>query len=111
MSVTTGPQLTVERLIGRGARFEDIEEYIETLPLPSEQLGALWLLAWTEATDPATRRRIVADLLSEPRDRPDEARTATAPGASARSRLEQRRVAFPGHHRAGSKRLGWRRRG
>jgi hypothetical protein len=109
--VTTGPQLTVEGLIGQGARFEDIEEYIETLRLPSEQLGALWLLAWAEATDPATRRRVVADLLCEPRDRPGGARTPTAPGASARSRLEQRRVVFPRHHRAGSKRSGWQRRG
>jgi hypothetical protein len=116
--VTSGPQLTVEGLISQGASFEDIEEYIETLALPSEQLGALWLLAWAEATDAATRRRVVADLLFEPRDRPDGARTATAPGASeqspcasARSRFEGPRSVFPTHHRAGSKRSGWQRRG
>jgi hypothetical protein len=93
--VTTGPQLTVEGLIGQGARFEDIEKYIQALPLPSEQLGALWLLAWAEATDPATRRRVVAELLAAPRDRPAGARAPTAPGASMR----------------GSKRSGRQRRG
>jgi hypothetical protein len=69
-AVTTWAQLTVEGLIGQGAPFESIEEYTETLPLPSEQLGALWLLAWAEATDPATRRLVVAELLGAPRDRP-----------------------------------------
>jgi hypothetical protein len=109
--VTTGPQLTVEGLIGQGAPFEDIEEYIATLPLPSEQLGALWLLAWAEATDFATRRRVVADALAAPRDRSGGPGAPTARGASARSRPEQRRVVFPRHHRAGSKRSGWQRRG
>ena len=37
-----------------------IQDYINTLTLPGEQLSALWLLAWARrATDPATRRRVV----------------------------------------------------
>ena len=62
--MTTGAQGTLERMIGEGTPFEDIEQYIETLALPSEQLGALWLLAWAEATDPLTRRRVVAEALT-----------------------------------------------
>jgi hypothetical protein len=97
--MTNDPLVTVEGLIGQGAPFEEIERYIETLPLPSEQLGALWLLAWAEATDPATRRRVVAELLAAPMDHPAGARAPTAPGASVPSRLEQRRVAFPKQRR------------
>jgi hypothetical protein len=102
----TGAQLAVEGLIGRGAPFEEIERYIETLALPSEQLGALWLLAWAEATDPVTRRRVVADAFAEPGDR-----LGRQPAASAtRSRPEERQIIFLRHPRPGSKRGGLHRR-
>jgi hypothetical protein len=51
-------------MIRNGIAFEHIEDYINGLTLPTEQLGALWLLAWAEATDRATRRRIVAQALA-----------------------------------------------
>jgi hypothetical protein len=78
--MTTGAQDTVERMISEGSRFQDIERYIETLPLPSEQLGALWLLAWAEATDPLMRRQIVAEALAG-----DDHLPAPLPGAAASS--------------------------
>ena len=48
--MTTGAQGTVERMIGEGTPFEDIEQYIETLALPSEQLSALTADDATDAT-------------------------------------------------------------
>lgn len=51
-------------MIDRGAPFDRIEAYIETLPLPHVQLSALWLLAWAESTDAPTRRRIVAETIA-----------------------------------------------
>jgi hypothetical protein len=54
----------VDTMIAIGVPFEYIEDYINALPLGSAQLGALWLLAWAEATDPSTRRRIVAQTLA-----------------------------------------------
>ena len=54
----------VNTMIDRGAAFGRIEDYINTLALPSEQLSALWLLAWAEAADPATRRQVVEETLS-----------------------------------------------
>jgi hypothetical protein len=53
----------VNAMIEQGAPFDHIEEYINGLVLPEEQLGALWLLAWAEAADPAIRRRVVAETL------------------------------------------------
>jgi hypothetical protein len=53
----------VNAMIDRGAAFDRIEDYINTLALPSEQLSALWLLAWAEAADGATRRQVVAQTL------------------------------------------------
>jgi hypothetical protein len=41
----------VNTMIDRGAAFDQIEDYIDTLVLPGEQLSALWLLAWAEAAD------------------------------------------------------------
>ncbi len=49
----------VNTMIDQGAAFDQIEDYINTLALPGEQLSALWLLAWAEAADPATRRQVV----------------------------------------------------
>jgi hypothetical protein len=62
--MTTDPQRAVETLIEQGAPFDHIEDYINALPLPTEQRSALWLLAWAEATIPATRRRVVAEALA-----------------------------------------------
>jgi hypothetical protein len=62
--MTNRAQDTVERMISQGAPFEDIERYIETLSLPSGALGALWLLAWAEATDPLMRRQVVQEALA-----------------------------------------------
>ncbi len=91
--MTTGAQGTLERMIGEGTPFEDIEQYIETLALPSEQLGALWLLAWAEATDPLTRRRVVAEALTVFEGLP-ESSLAVAPSASARAPHDERRLVF-----------------
>jgi hypothetical protein len=91
--MSAGAQGTVERMIREGARFEDIEQFIETLALPSEQLGALWLLAWAEATDPLTRRRVVAEALTDSESLP-ESSLAVAPSASARAPHDERRLVF-----------------
>jgi hypothetical protein len=53
----------VNSMIGEGRPFAEIEDYINALRLPSEQLGALWLLAWTEATDPLTRSQLIAETI------------------------------------------------
>ena len=57
----------VNTMIERGTTFDRIEDYINTLALPSEQLSALWLLAWAEAADPETRRHVVAETLAAAR--------------------------------------------
>jgi hypothetical protein len=60
----TDEQRAVNSMILEGHSFDEIEDYINALTLPSAHLGALWLLAWTEATDPQTRSRLVADTIS-----------------------------------------------
>jgi hypothetical protein len=57
----------VNTMIDRGVAFDQIEDYINTLALPGEQLSALWLLAWAEAADPATRRLAVEETLGSAR--------------------------------------------
>jgi hypothetical protein len=96
----SGAQLAVEGLIGRGAPFEDIERYIETLALPSGQLGALWLLAWAEATDSVMRRRVVAEAFTAPSDPLGRQPAATS----------TRRIISLRHRRPDSKRGRRRRR-
>jgi hypothetical protein len=64
----TDEHRAVNSMIGEGRSFVEIEDYINALPLPSAQLGALWLLAWTEATDPQTRNRLIADTIAGLRD-------------------------------------------
>ena len=59
----------VNTMIDRGAAFDQIEDYIDTLALPGQQLTALWLGAWAEATDPATRRQVVEEILVAPGSR------------------------------------------
>ncbi len=65
--ILTDEHQAVNTMIDRGAAFDRIEDYINTLTLPGEQLSALWLLAWAEATDPATRRRVVEETLASVR--------------------------------------------
>jgi hypothetical protein len=60
----TDEQRAVHLMILKGQSFDEIEDYISALTLPSAHLGALWLLAWTETTDPQTRSRLVADTIS-----------------------------------------------
>jgi hypothetical protein len=60
----TDAQRAVNSMILEGQSFDEIEDYINALTLPSAHLGALWLLAWTEATDSQTRSRLVADTIS-----------------------------------------------
>jgi hypothetical protein len=64
----TNEHHAVNAMIDQGMLFDQIEDYINTLALPGEQLSALWLLAWAEATDPATRRRVVAETLAATAD-------------------------------------------
>jgi hypothetical protein len=64
----TDEQHTVHSMILEGQSFDEIEDYINALTLPSAHLGALWLLAWTEATDPATRSELIADMISALRE-------------------------------------------
>ena len=104
--MTTGAQGTVESMIGEGTPFEDIEQYIETLALPSEQLGALWLLAWAEATDPLTRRRVVAEALAGSDGLPGSPLAAASP--SARPPRDERRLVSTQRVRSHSKRGRWR---
>jgi hypothetical protein len=59
----TDEHRAVNTMIDHGTPFDHIEDYINTLPLPSAHLSALWLLAWAEATDRATRRRVIAETL------------------------------------------------
>ena len=60
----TDEQRAVNAMIGEGHSFDEIEDYINASTLPSGQLGALWLLAWTEATDPQTRNRLIAETIA-----------------------------------------------
>lgn len=70
-------QDAVDTMIGQGTRFEQIEDYIDMLPLPSEHRSALWLLAWAETTNPATRRQIVTETLAlEPSQLAEDSRGA-----------------------------------
>ena len=66
----TDEQRAVNSMILEGQSFDEIENYINALALPSAHLGALWLLAWTEATDPQTRSQLIADTISELHDAP-----------------------------------------
>ncbi len=66
----TDEQRAVNSMILEGQSFDEIEDYINALALPSAHLGALWLLAWTEATDPQTRSQLIADTISELHDAP-----------------------------------------
>jgi hypothetical protein len=62
--IITRAHAAVDTMIAIGVPFASIEDYINALPLASEHQSALWLLAWAEATDPETRRTIVAQTLA-----------------------------------------------
>ncbi|HWF36534.1 MAG TPA: hypothetical protein VG295_14240 [Solirubrobacteraceae bacterium] len=62
----TTAERTVETLIARGARLEEIEERIDELPLDGDERSALWLLAWSAVTNPAVHRRVVLDERGAP---------------------------------------------
>jgi hypothetical protein len=108
--MTSGAQGAVERMIAAGAPFEDIEQYIDQLALPSEQLSALWLLAWAEATEPLTRRQIVAEVFAG-YDGPPGSSPEVEPSAAARAPQKERRLVSIRRIRPSSRRGGWQRRG
>lgn len=108
--MTTGAQGTIERMIGEGTPFEDIEQYIERLALPSKQLSALWLLAWAEATDPLTRRRVVAEVFAGTDGIPGSSITA-GPSTSTRAPHDERRLASNQRVRSRFDREGGQHRG
>lgn len=110
VAVTIEALQAVEALIAGGAAFEEIERYIDTFPLPSVHLSALWLLAWAEATDPIERRRVVTDALVGSTDRLDRP-IATAPSPSAHSRGDQPQTVLRRCPGADSGSAGLRRRG
>lgn len=51
----------VDRMVAHHAPFDEIEEFIEGLPLPEDHRSALWLLAWSEDASPAVRRKVVLE--------------------------------------------------
>ena len=59
-------QDAVEMLISDCAPFDEIEAYIETAALESEERSALWLLAWAQMTNPATHRRVTTETITTP---------------------------------------------
>src|SRR5450432_3654884 len=61
----TNEHRAVNTMILQGRSFDQIEDYINALGLPTAHLSALWLLAWTETTDAKTRSRMIADTLSD----------------------------------------------
>jgi hypothetical protein len=48
-------------LVAERVPLDEIERYINELPLDDEHRSALWLLAWAYATNPATLSRAIAD--------------------------------------------------
>jgi hypothetical protein len=51
-------------LVAERVPLDEIEGYINELPLDHEHRSALWLLAWAHATNPATLGRVIADMLA-----------------------------------------------
>jgi hypothetical protein len=52
----------VEAMLAEGVPFDQIEQRIEELDLPSEAKSALWLYAWAE--QPREARRAVVESLA-----------------------------------------------
>jgi hypothetical protein len=55
----TDARRAVTAMVARGVPLDQIESFIDTLPLEGEQGSALWLLAWTQTTNPAARTQVV----------------------------------------------------
>ena len=53
----------IEQMVGAGASFESLEDFVESGPFPELQKSALWLLAWS-CQDPPTQRRVVKEALA-----------------------------------------------
>jgi hypothetical protein len=51
------PRHEVEAMVVEGVPFDELEDYIETLPLDTERQSALWLLAWTFTTNRPLREQ------------------------------------------------------
>jgi hypothetical protein len=56
-------QTRVEELVGGGAPFEVVEEFVDAEGLTELQKAALWLLAWS-CQDPRTQRRVAKEALA-----------------------------------------------
>jgi hypothetical protein len=59
----SGAEDAVETLVAERVPFDEIEEYIDQLPLDGEHRSALWLLAWAQTTNlapapPRERRNV-----------------------------------------------------
>jgi hypothetical protein len=52
------PRHDVEAMVGQGVPFDELEDYIDTLPLDDERRSALWLLAWTITTNRPLREQV-----------------------------------------------------
>jgi hypothetical protein len=50
----------VDTLIANDVPFNQIEEYVNEVPVDSEQRSVLWLLACVPAANPASRERVIA---------------------------------------------------
>jgi hypothetical protein len=60
-------QRKVEAMIAADRPFEEIEGLIDSMPLPEEQLAALWLVAWAEQ-DVGTHQRDTLEALTHVSD-------------------------------------------
>jgi hypothetical protein len=59
-----GEEHAVLALVADRVPLDEIERYINELPLDHEHRSALWLLAWVHATNPATLSLscVIADM-------------------------------------------------
>jgi hypothetical protein len=85
----TNEHRTVNTMILQGRSFDQIEDYINALGLPTVHLSALWLLAWSEATDAKTRRRMIADTLSDLGSEPGDSDTGPPDPPATRRKLSR----------------------
>jgi hypothetical protein len=56
-------QAQVEAMLGDGAPFEVVEDFVDSEHFPELQKAALWLLAWSNQ-DPRTQRRMAKEALA-----------------------------------------------
>jgi hypothetical protein len=57
----TDAQLAVQELIVERVPLDQIEDYIDALPLDAEHRSALWLLAWVQVTNACARERVIRE--------------------------------------------------